>query len=193
MTRIPHAPPARAGLAARLAAVAAAAGLVSALAAAAPRPALAACTDMAAPEVEWRRCRMDGAALDGVDLGRARLADTSFQRASLVGARLVEADARRARFISADLSAAVLDGADLTSADLTSARLAGASDMRVILRHLLPSFASYIIVALTLSIRVVQILWNLSGAVFVLRGGFHAPSQREIDEVDSAEPVAPAR
>jgi peptide/nickel transport system permease protein len=34
----------------------------------------------------------------------------------------------------------------------TAARLAGASDMRIILRHLIPSFASYIIVSLTLSI-----------------------------------------
>ena len=33
-----------------------------------------------------------------------------------------------------------------------ASRLAGASDLRIILRHLLPSFASYIIVALTLSI-----------------------------------------
>jgi peptide/nickel transport system permease protein len=33
-----------------------------------------------------------------------------------------------------------------------AARLAGASDMRIIVRHLLPSFMSYIIVALTLSI-----------------------------------------
>ena len=33
-----------------------------------------------------------------------------------------------------------------------AARLAGAGDMRIILRHMLPSFASYIIVALTLSI-----------------------------------------
>jgi len=33
-----------------------------------------------------------------------------------------------------------------------AARLAGATDMRIILRHLLPSFASYIIVSLTLSI-----------------------------------------
>lgn len=43
--------------------------------------------------------------------------------------------------------------------------------------------------ALTLSIRVVQVLWNLSGAVFVVRGGFHAPSQSELDEVDQAEPA----
>jgi uncharacterized protein YjbI with pentapeptide repeats len=135
MTRIPHAPPARAGHAVRLAALVGVAALVATLAPGAARPALAACTDMAAPEVEWRRCRMDGAALDGVDLGRARLADTSFQRASLVGARLAGADARRARFISADLSAAVLDGADLTSADLTSARLAGASLKGAVLRR----------------------------------------------------------
>ena len=33
-----------------------------------------------------------------------------------------------------------------------AARLAGAGDMRIILRHMLPSFSSYIIVALTLSI-----------------------------------------
>ncbi len=33
-----------------------------------------------------------------------------------------------------------------------AARLAGAGDMRIILRHMLPSFASYIIVSLTLSI-----------------------------------------
>ncbi len=33
-----------------------------------------------------------------------------------------------------------------------AARLAGASDMRIILRHLIPSFASYIVVSLTLSI-----------------------------------------
>lgn len=44
---------------------------------------------------------------------------------------------------------------------------------------------------LTLSIRMLHILWNLSGAVFVVRGGFHAPSQKEIDEVDRAESSAP--
>jgi uncharacterized protein (TIRG00374 family) len=40
--------------------------------------------------------------------------------------------------------------------------------------------------ALTMSIRVVQILWNLTGAVFVIRGGFHKPTQAEIDEVERA-------
>ena len=33
-------------------------------------------------------------------------------------------------------------------------------------------------VALTMSIRVVQILWNLTGGTFVLRGGFHAQRNR---------------
>lgn len=87
----------------------------------------AACTDLAAPGVEWRRCRMDGAALEGVDLTGARLADASFQRASLKGARLVEVDGRRIRLISTDLRGAVLDGADLTNGDLTSADLRDAS------------------------------------------------------------------
>ena len=30
--------------------------------------------------------------------------------------------------------------------------------------------------ALTMSIRMVQILWNLTGGLFVLRGGYHQPS-----------------
>jgi hypothetical protein len=33
--------------------------------------------------------------------------------------------------------------------------------------------------ALTMSIRMVQILWNLTGGLFVLRGGFHAPTEDE--------------
>ena len=33
--------------------------------------------------------------------------------------------------------------------------------------------------ALTMSIRLVQILWNLSGGIFVLRGGYHAPNADE--------------
>jgi uncharacterized membrane protein YbhN (UPF0104 family) len=38
--------------------------------------------------------------------------------------------------------------------------------------------------ALTMSIRVVQILWNLAGGLFVLRGNFHAPSDGEKQEID---------
>jgi uncharacterized protein (TIRG00374 family) len=42
-------------------------------------------------------------------------------------------------------------------------------------------------VALTLCIRVVQILWNLSGGIFVLRGGYHAPSESEQKEMEKDE------
>jgi uncharacterized protein (TIRG00374 family) len=33
--------------------------------------------------------------------------------------------------------------------------------------------------ALTMSIRLTQIFWNLTGGIFVLRGGYHKPSQSE--------------
>ena len=36
--------------------------------------------------------------------------------------------------------------------------------------------------ALTMSIRLVQILWNLTGAYFVLRGHFHAPTEADREE-----------
>jgi uncharacterized protein (TIRG00374 family) len=47
--------------------------------------------------------------------------------------------------------------------------------------------------ALTMSIRVVQILWNLTGGIFVLRGGFHAPTKAEQHELsaDLPERTAP--
>jgi uncharacterized protein (TIRG00374 family) len=38
--------------------------------------------------------------------------------------------------------------------------------------------------ALTMSIRMVQVLWNLTGGVFVLKGGFHAPTQAERAELE---------
>jgi hypothetical protein len=38
--------------------------------------------------------------------------------------------------------------------------------------------------ALTMSIRIVQILWNLTGGLFVLRGGFHAPTEKEQHAMD---------
>jgi hypothetical protein len=51
-----------------------------------------------------------------------------------------------------------------------------------------------------MSIRVVQILWNLTGGIFVLTGGFHAPTEQEQQELDDSErrgdedlPDAPAR
>ena len=45
--------------------------------------------------------------------------------------------------------------------------------------------------ALTMSIRLVQIVWNLSGGIFVFRGGYHAPSQKEQDEMEQDEPENP--
>jgi uncharacterized protein (TIRG00374 family) len=47
--------------------------------------------------------------------------------------------------------------------------------------------------ALTMSIRLVQIFWNLAGGLFVIRGGYHAPTEKEQHEVEDAvdsEPVA---
>ncbi|HEY8666050.1 MAG TPA: lysylphosphatidylglycerol synthase transmembrane domain-containing protein [Tepidisphaeraceae bacterium] len=42
-------------------------------------------------------------------------------------------------------------------------------------------------VALTMSIRMVQIFWNLTGGVFVFRGGYHAPSTTEQQEMEADE------
>jgi uncharacterized protein (TIRG00374 family) len=39
--------------------------------------------------------------------------------------------------------------------------------------------------ALTMSIRMVQIIWNLAGGLFVLRGGFHAPTEGEKKEMNT--------
>jgi uncharacterized protein (TIRG00374 family) len=38
--------------------------------------------------------------------------------------------------------------------------------------------------ALTMSIRMVQILWNLTGGIFVFRGGYHQPSEAEAAEME---------
>jgi uncharacterized protein (TIRG00374 family) len=40
--------------------------------------------------------------------------------------------------------------------------------------------------ALTMSIRLVQILWNLVGGLFVISGGYHAPTEKEQHEVEDA-------
>jgi uncharacterized protein (TIRG00374 family) len=42
--------------------------------------------------------------------------------------------------------------------------------------------------ALTMSIRLVQILWNLVAGVFVFRGGYHAPSEKEQESLQSDTP-----
>jgi glycosyltransferase 2 family protein len=39
--------------------------------------------------------------------------------------------------------------------------------------------------ALTMSIRLVQMLWNLVGGVFVFRGGYHAPTEAEQETLSS--------
>ncbi len=41
--------------------------------------------------------------------------------------------------------------------------------------------------ALTMSIRVVQMFWNLTGGFFVFRGGYHTPSEREQEEMETDE------
>jgi uncharacterized protein (TIRG00374 family) len=45
--------------------------------------------------------------------------------------------------------------------------------------------------ALTMAIRIVQIIWNLAAGLFVLRGGYHAPTEKEAHELETDEP-APA-
>lgn len=40
--------------------------------------------------------------------------------------------------------------------------------------------------ALTMSIRIVQMLWNLTGGFFVLRGGYHAPTEKEQESLAEA-------
>ncbi len=47
-------------------------------------------------------------------------------------------------------------------------------------------------VALTMSVRLVQILWNLTGGFFVLRGGFHAPTEKEQHELEDDAPLGSA-
>lgn len=39
--------------------------------------------------------------------------------------------------------------------------------------------------ALTMSIRLVQMFWNLSGGLFVLRGGYHTPTEKEQAELEA--------
>jgi uncharacterized protein (TIRG00374 family) len=41
--------------------------------------------------------------------------------------------------------------------------------------------------ALVMAIRFCQIFWNLAAAMFVLRGGYHAPTQQEAHELDEDE------
>jgi uncharacterized protein (TIRG00374 family) len=49
------------------------------------------------------------------------------------------------------------------------------------------------VLALTLSIRIVQILWNLTGGIFVARGGFESPHGSLDDIADEDEEGRPTR
>jgi len=44
--------------------------------------------------------------------------------------------------------------------------------------------------ALTMSIRLVQMMWNLVGGIFVFRGGYHAPTESEQHELEDDAPQA---
>lgn len=44
--------------------------------------------------------------------------------------------------------------------------------------------------ALAMSVRLVQIFWNTVAGLFVLRGGFHAPTETEAHELDDDAPDA---
>jgi len=98
-------------------------------------PAFAACTAPAAPEVNWRRCLLDGRDLTGVDLTRGHLRDASFQRARLGQAVMIGADATDARFLSADLTGADMTDANLRETDFTRATLREARLIRADLRR----------------------------------------------------------
>jgi hypothetical protein len=41
------------------------------------------------------------------------------------------------------------------------------------------------VVALTMSIRLVQILWNLTGGIFVLKGGFDIPTETQLQQAEA--------
>jgi uncharacterized membrane protein YbhN (UPF0104 family) len=41
--------------------------------------------------------------------------------------------------------------------------------------------------ALAMSVRLVQVLWYLTGGYFVVRGGFHAPTRREQEELEKEQ------
>lgn len=45
--------------------------------------------------------------------------------------------------------------------------------------------------ALTMAIRLVQIIWNLAAGLFVLRGGYHAPTEKEAHELETDDATPP--
>jgi len=47
------------------------------------------------------------------------------------------------------------------------------------------------VLAITMSIRLVALLWNLVGGYFVLRGGFHRPTESETKELETEDSAVP--
>ena len=60
----------------------------------------------------------------------------------------------------------------------------------VLIRNQDPSVGH--IVALTMSIRLVGILWSLLGGIFVFKGDFHAPGAQETADAGGPLPIPPA-
>jgi len=44
--------------------------------------------------------------------------------------------------------------------------------------------------AWVMAIRLIQILWNLAAGLFVIRGGYHAPTEKEAHEMETDDPSA---
>jgi len=65
----------------------------------------------------------------------------------------------------------------------------GAGVMEFLAIHLTRQYGTTVsqAFALTMAIRIVQILWNLTGGIFVVRGGYHAPTQQEKEELEREE------
>ena len=92
------------------------------------------CSLPPAARVDWRNCKMDNLAADGVNLDQANLGNGSFRRSHFTGTRLNAADLRYSDLSDADLSHAELreanmKGATLRNSDLSYADLS-AADMR---------------------------------------------------------------
>lgn len=90
-------------------------------------PALAGCGDPPGPGVDWRNCNLSRQEMQGADLSKSTLWQTSLNRSILTGADLSGADANRSMFLEAKMAGAILDGGRFTYADFSRADLSGAS------------------------------------------------------------------
>ena len=84
------------------------------------------CAGAPAPNINWSNCAMDGARLQGADLGGAKLNSTKLTGADLSASRLSGADLSYAALSLADLQGADLRRANMTGANLRRANLTGA-------------------------------------------------------------------